>query len=156
VVRIEYFVAIAIVAWIGCASNERQSGDTAGASRSAQGIADSQIGLSKTSVFDVPDPAPVNEREIDPDDAVAIGVAYAGAPPVIPHAIADLLPIVRGGNECLDCHDDVDAAAPSPAHYTDLRAAPGEIRPEIAGARFVCISCHVSQTTAPVLMESNF
>jgi cytochrome c-type protein NapB len=156
VVRFEYFVAIAIVAWVGCASSEKQSGATVGGSRSAQGIADSQIGLSKVSVFDVPAPAPVNEREIDPDDASAIGAAYDGAPPVIPHAIADLVPIVRGGNECLDCHDGIDATAPSPAHYTDLRAAPGEIRSEVAGARFVCISCHVSQTTAPTLMESNF
>jgi cytochrome c-type protein NapB len=156
VVRIEYLVAVAIIAWIGCASSEKQSGETAGAARSTQAIADSQIGLSKVSVFDTPSPDIANEREIDPDDAIAIDAAYDGAPPVIPHAIADLLPIVRGGNECLDCHDDVDATAPSPAHYTDLRFAPDEVRPEIAGARFVCISCHVSQTTAPALVESNF
>jgi cytochrome c-type protein NapB len=155
-VRFEYFVAIAIVAWVGCASSEKQSGAPDGVSRSTQGIADSQIGLSKVSVFDVPAPDPVNEREIDPDDAVAIGAAYDGAPPLIPHAIADLLPIVRDGNDCLDCHDDGDATALSPAHYTDLRAAPSEVRSEIAGARFVCVSCHVSQTTAPELIESDF
>jgi len=155
-VRFEYFVAIAIVAWVGCAGSEKPSGATDGVSRSDQGIADSQIGLSKVSVFDVPAPDPVNEREIDPDDAVAIGAAFDGAPPLVPHAIADLLPIVRGGNDCLDCHDDGDAKALSPAHYTDLRSAPGEVRSEIAGARFVCVSCHVSQTTAPALMESDF
>ena len=154
--RFEYFIAIAIVAWVGCAGSEKLSGATDGVSRSDQGIADSQIGLSKVSVFDVPAPDPVNEREIDPDDAVAIGAAYDGAPPVIPHAIADFLPIVFDGNDCLDCHDDGDAKAIPPAHYTDLRSAPGEVRSEIAGARFVCVSCHVSQTTAPALMESDF
>jgi cytochrome c-type protein NapB len=154
--RLVYFVAIAIIAWIGCASGEKQPGAAAGVSRSAQGIADSQIGLSKVSVFDVPAPDPIDEQEIDPDDAIEIGAAYVGAPPLIPHAIADLLPIVLGGNDCLDCHDDGDAKALSPAHYTDLRAAPGEIRSEIAGARFVCVSCHVSQTTALELMENDF
>ena len=154
--RFTYFVAIAIVASVGCASSEKQSGATAGESRSTEGIADSQIGLSKVSVFDIPAPAPVNEREIDPDDAVEIGAAYDGAPPLIPHAIADLLPIVFDGNDCLDCHDDGDAKALSPAHYTDLRFAPGKVRSEIAGARFVCVSCHVSQTTAPELIENNF
>ena len=154
--RIVYFVAIAIVASVGCAGSEKQSEAVAGVSRSTHGIADSQIGLSKVSVFDVPAPDPVNEREIDPDDAIAIGAAYDGSPPLIPHAIADLLPIVLDGNDCLDCHDDGDAKALSPAHYTDLRAAPGEVRSEIAGARFVCVSCHVSQTTAPELLENDF
>ena len=154
--RFVCFVAIAIVAGFGCASSEKQSGATVGVSETTQGIADSQIGLSKVSVFEVPAPDPVNEREIDPDDAIAIGAAYDGSPPLIPHAIADLLPIVLGGNDCLDCHDDGDAKALSPAHYTDLRAAPGEVRSEIAGARFVCVSCHVSQTTAPELLENDF
>ena len=154
--RFEYFVAIAIVACAGCAGSEKQQGASVRGADSTRGIADSQIGLSKVSVFDVPAPGPVNEQEIDPDDAVSIGAAYEGAPPLIPHAIGDLLPIVMEGNDCLDCHDDGDATPLSPAHYTDLRSAPDEVRPEIAGARFVCVSCHVSQTTAPELIENDF
>ena len=150
--RFEFWVVIAIVACIGCASSEKQSD----ASRSTQGIDDSQIGLSKVSVFDVPSPDPVNEPEIEPDAAVAIGAAFDGAPRLIPHSIGDLLPIVMDGNDCLDCHDDGDATPLSPSHYTDLRAAPDEVRSEIAGARFVCVSCHVTQTTAPELIENDF
>ena len=35
------------------------------------------------------------------------------------------------------------------SHLVDLRKAPGEMREEVIGARFVCVSCHVSRTLPP-------
>jgi len=84
-----------------------------------------------------------------------------GAPPRIPHGIADFLPITAARHPCLECHDRRNAAeveaVPLPAsHYRDLRRAPEVDRETVAGARYVCVSCHVPQTDAPPLVGNRF
>ena len=66
------------------------------------------MGLSKTSVFDVPDPEPFHYNDIRPKKSKALPRAYPGAPPQIPHRVDDALPIMAGDNLCLDCHDKPD------------------------------------------------
>lgn len=127
----------------------------------AAALADSSIGLSRTSVFSVPAPLAYAAPADIPGQRPKLPRAYPGAPPRIPHGILDFLPITRAQNACLECHDRATAAEngvlPIPAsHYHDLRRAPDAERETIAGARYVCVSCHVPQTDAPPLVGNTF
>ncbi len=122
-------------------------------------IPDSQIGLSKESVFEVPNPDPVEENLTDPGEGPLVPRAFTGSPPRISHSIADMVPITRDENLCLDCHmlEEKSAGEPTPipeSHYVDLRHAPDEVRDTPAGARYNCTMCHVSQTGAAPLVAN--
>ena len=125
------------------------------------GTPDTEIGLSKASVFDTPSPEAVVENTRELGESQLISRAYDGAPPVIPHSVTDLLPITRDENMCADCHmtDEKTEGEPTPipaSHYMDLRNAPTEKRETIAGARHVCVSCHMEQTEAVPLVTNRF
>jgi len=122
---------------------------------------DSSIGLSRTSVFAVPEPPLVAPPAGAPGERPRYPRAFPGAPPRIPHAIQEFLPITREQNACFECHHRANApesgAVPIPAsHYRDTRRAPMAEREQIAGARQVCVSCHVPQTEAPPLVGNRF
>jgi nitrate reductase cytochrome c-type subunit len=42
----------------------------------------------------------------------------------------------------------------SESHFKDLRHAPEVLRDELAGARWYCTSCHVSQSDAEPLVDN--
>jgi cytochrome c-type protein NapB len=125
------------------------------------GIADRDLGLSRTSVFAAPAPPAVIDNESAPGEAPVLPRAYPGAPPRVPHGIAALLPITRRDNFCVDCHliDEKVEGGPTPipaSHQTDLRRAPGEVGGKVVGARWVCVSCHAPVTGAPPLVGNGF
>ncbi|MBI1852746.1 MAG: nitrate reductase cytochrome c-type subunit [Planctomycetes bacterium] len=118
---------------------------------------DSSLGISKTSVFDTPAPVPVHWVDAEPGKGQLQPREFVGAPPVISHGLADLLPITRDENSCVTCHKvkQRKPGEPTPipdSHFVDWRNAPGVKREEVAGARWVCTSCHVAQArvTPPV------
>lgn len=160
-----YTVSLVVLLATACASTSNKGSvstntgprpaDT-GIKSTAVPVADSELGLSKTSVFDVPTPDPLLLNEAEPGDAEPLPLMYDGAPPVVPHAIADMLPIGRDDNPCMDCHDGGEAKAPPQSHYTDLRHAPGKVVENLVGARFVCVSCHVQHTSAAALVANEF
>lgn len=124
-------------------------------------IPDTELGLSKTSVFEAAEPAVVVENDSEPGERPAVEPSFEGFPTPIPHGVADFLPITRDDNMCLDCHmveEKVEGeATPVPAsHYVDLRNAPEETRDEPAGARYICTACHVAQTDATPLVANTF
>ena len=125
-------------------------------------ITDRSLGLSKTSVFEVPDPLKWAFVKESPGGNDRLPRAYPGAPPRIPHDVAGYLPITVARNGCLKCHDIAKAATeddptPIPAsHHVDLRNAPGVHQKEIAGARWVCTSCHVPQAQVPPPVGNDF
>lgn len=143
-----------------------------GAQTSDQGIPDRELGLSKASVFDTPAPSAVHENESVPGDLPVMARMFQGAPPSIPHGVADFLPITPSQNLCIDCHfvepDDLDEVAegdPTPlpiSHLTDLRnpaeksGEEGEDEEddeeEVVGARWICVTCHVATTDAAPLV----
>jgi cytochrome c-type protein NapB len=138
---------------------------TAGAVRGAvsgeKGIPDASLGLSRTSVFEVPSPPPVEMNDSEPGERPVFPRVYEGSPPLIPHAIGDFLPITRDDNQCIDCHqvDEKEEGEPTPipaSHFVDFRNAPDTRRDAVAGARYVCVSCHVPQTLNPPLVENGF
>ena len=124
-------------------------------------IADTELGLSKGSVFDVPTPAAVKTNESNPGEAPLLPRPYVIAPPRVPHGVADFLPITRKQNACLDCHavKEKKQGDPTPipqSHYTDYRNAPDRVGGQVAGARYVCVSCHAAKTDAPNLVGNRF
>jgi cytochrome c-type protein NapB len=124
-------------------------------------VSDGALGLDKGSVFDAHAPPPVKAEDSAPGEKPVLPRAYANAPPRVPHGIADFLPITSAQNTCVDCHEVKEKVAgqptPMPAsHYTDLRRAPGAPGPKVAGARWVCTSCHVPRTDAAPLVPNLF
>jgi cytochrome c-type protein NapB len=151
-------VLAGVLMLLGCATQEPGGAEPT--------LADEELGLSKTSVFDVADPIVATSSAGDPGENPHAEPYFSGAPPVIPHRIEDFLPIRLDENLCRDCHDapdrigePVDQYEPTPAplsHYTDLRRSPGETGKQLVGARYVCVQCHVPQTDAEPLVASTF
>ena len=124
-------------------------------------VPDSALGFVGASVFSVPVPTRYHANGSDPGERPRLPRAYRGSPPRIPHGVADFLPITPAENPCLGCHDGARAAesgavAVPVSHYRDLRHSPEAVRKEVAGARYVCVSCHVPTTDAPILVGSRF
>lgn len=124
-------------------------------------VPDRDLGLSRGSVFEVPSPDPVAENGTAPGENPPLPRAYPGAPPVIPHGVADALPITREQNLCLGCHlvKEKVKGEPTPvprSHFIDLRNNPGRVGEEVAGARYNCVACHVSLTEATPLVKNRF
>jgi len=128
-------------------------------------INDKDLGLSKTSVFEVPTPEPFDYNEAFPGTSKILPRAYLGAPPQIPHTIEMFTPVTAANNACLACHDKPDligkkaAGQPTPAplsHYTDLRRKPDKVGNKLSGARFLCIQCHVPQGKVKPLVGNTF
>lgn len=135
-----------------------------GALAGDQGTADSALGLSKSSVFDVPSPGDFAYSEKSPGTSSVMPRSYPGAPPQIPHDIESFLPVSKASNMCLGCHNRPGQkpakAQPTPippSHYTTLRGPQaGKQSKDIAGARAVCTQCHVPQAGVKELVGNSF
>jgi len=133
----------------------------AGDEKEEKGISDATLSLSRTSVFEVASPPAVVSTAPGAGESVPLARSHPEAPPVVPHAIGDFLPVTREANACVDCHAveervEGEPVPIPPSHYVDLRNAPGVRRDEIAGARWVCVSCHVARTDAAPLVPNPF
>jgi cytochrome c-type protein NapB len=124
---------------------------------------DSELGLSKESVFETPQPIVARDSGGDPGENAPLAVYFEeGIPPMIPHSIEDMLPIRADENLCVDCHDvpeaigeEVAEGDPTPipvTHYVDWRHDPSKVGEEVVGARWVCVQCHAPQTDAEPLV----
>jgi cytochrome c-type protein NapB len=137
-----------------------------GAACESPGVSDEELGLSKTSVFATPDPVLAASTAIEPGENETLEAYFEDAPPMIPHAIEDFLPLKVGENMCLECHELPDqmgqvaeAGEPTPlpaSHYTDLRRDPETVTGGVIGARFVCTQCHAPQTDAAPLVANTY
>lgn len=124
------------------------------------GIPDSELGLTQTSVFDTPEP----ESYAYDGDASNIKLLSSDQAPVIPHEVRDYERITTGRNRCLRCHMEPDLigtevaageATPMPAdHYLQLGSDGGDAK--VNGSRWVCTQCHVGQANiAPLVGNSS-
>jgi cytochrome c-type protein NapB len=131
-----------------------------------KGIPADSMGLSKSSVFKVPAQKAYSSKAEQPGQNELLPRAYPGAPPQIPHSIADFLPITTQSNMCIACHANPgqwgqkrEKGTPTPippSHYTDRRNAPDKVTDHLMGARFNCNQCHVPQLDAKPLVENTF
>ena len=127
----------------------------------ASGTPDRELGLSKSSVFEIPEPPAHSRNSSDPGDQPTVASDFPQQPVQVPHALTDFLPITLDENQCADCHaveEKIEGeATPIPeSHYVDLRNAPDSVRDEIAGARYNCVVCHVSPGDNPPLVGNEF
>jgi cytochrome c-type protein NapB len=122
-------------------------------------VADDQIGLSKTSVYDVPDPQVFQYREDAPFSGKVLPRAYQGAPPQVPHNIDGFIPITRDSNACIGCHQQPAMIGkkvkgqPTPmpvSHYVDDKASAMHM------GRYNCTQCHTPQATVKPLVDNTF
>ena len=131
-----------------------------------QPITADSMGLSKSSVFEVPtQKVYVNKAEF-PGQNKVLPRAYLNAPPQVPHDVSDFLPLSADSNMCISCHDqpdqwgvtrESDEATPIPkSHYTDLRNKPDKVTDQLIGARYNCNQCHVTQVDAAPLVKNTF
>lgn len=123
----------------------------------AAGIPDSKIGLAPGTAFEQPEQLPIAFNTAEPGESEQRPRPNADFPPAIPHSIADLGPITLSENPCLDCHDpdaapDMGAPALPASHQVDLRTSPEVQGNDVAGARWVCTSCHVELTDTEPLV----
>ena len=133
---------------------------------SANGIAATDMGLSKTSVFDTPEPQTFAYSDKFPGSSTVLPRAYPNAPPQIPHNIDSFKPITAANNACVGCHTnpslwgkEIPKGTPTPipeSHYTDLRNKPDTVGKQLVGARYVCTQCHVPQANVGVLVGNTF
>ena len=156
--KIAVTVLLAAALAAGCSSSARTS---ATALAPSGPVTDAELGLSKGSVFDVPTPPAVKTNESSPGELPPLPRPYVIAPPRVPHAVGDFLPITQKQNACLDCHvvKEKKQGEPTPippTHYTDYRNAPDRVSDRVAGARYVCVSCHAARTDAPDLVDNRF
>ena len=157
---------------ISCAEQQEQAAppaadsSTAESSTSVNKIEDTNMGLSKTSVFNTPEPQPVAYSGQFPGSNEVLPRAYPDAPPQIPHNIDSFKPITTKSNACIGCHNnpsqsgkEVPKGTPTPmpkSHYTDIRHKPDTVRDEIVEARYVCTQCHVPQADVSTLVDNSF
>jgi cytochrome c-type protein NapB len=125
------------------------------------GIADRELSLSKTSVFEVTAPAADEPNDSDPGDRPVTPADFPEQPPRVSHGVGDFLPITFDDNQCIDCHavEEKEEGEPTPipaSHYTDLRNAPEEVGDEVVGARYVCTACHAVPGDDAPLVENGF
>lgn len=93
----------------------------------------------------------------DPRDVQREVRNYPEQPPVIPHTIRDYQ-VDKRFNRCLDCHSRESApsaGAPmvSVTHFMDRNF---QVRAEVTPGRYFCTQCHVPQTDAKALVDSDF
>lgn len=82
---------------------------------------------------------------------------YRQQPPLIPHRI-EKYEIDLKVNQCLRCHDwshnkEMGAPQVSETHYIDREGRRLDV---VAGTRWFCTQCHVPQTDAKPLVDSDF
>ena len=124
----------------------------------AKSISDGNLSLYSGSLFEVPDPAGFSWNDADPGANDLLGRAFAIAPPRIPHGIASFEPLTAKSNGCLDCHAlgaGADAPELPPSHRTDLRSSPEKVGATVAGARYLCLACHIPTSDAAAARTSH-
>ncbi len=102
----------------------------------------------------------ISYEGMQPGESSLVERSFENAPPIIPHSVDGMLPILKDNNTCLSCHDKSIAqdvgATPIPAtHYYDFRKnkSTGE---NISDTRFNCTQCHVALSDAKPLVKNNF
>lgn len=152
-------VLLLAIAAAGCARPAREVPRPEPPSRGS--VPETSVGLAQGSLFDVQEPPRVVPNETAPGELPVSPRPYPGAPPVIPHGVAEFLPITAETNACVTCHEvnEKEEGGPTPipaSHYVDLRHAPGRKGDSVVGARNDCTLCHAPQTTAPSLVGNRF
>ncbi len=139
----------------------------------ATSLTDAEVSLRPEDPLQTTTPIPVVYPGKDPGENKALERAFYGAPPMIPHTVADNL-VSADANDCLDCHGDADEETPGlpPTHRIKAQItvheramAKGGLTTTVssfgkaeivAGSRYDCMLCHAPQTDAKALVDNTF
>jgi len=96
-----------------------------------------------------------------PGQVKNIKKSFVTAPPMIPHKVANMLPIKIGKNECLACHMPNTAKALGikgmpKDHFVDNFEGDVHHKYRIAGSRYNCTQCHAPQAKLDPVVENKF
>jgi cytochrome c-type protein NapB len=149
-------------------------------------IGEEMLGLRKATLYNENvKPAEGNFKRATAGSSDRFKRAFVNAPPMIPHDVEGMLPIVTANNACLGCHmpevaPSVKATAIPASHFANFRpatgmAADGKITKEgksvdntsdfitvtkkmdkLNHARFNCSQCHAPQANIDALVGNTF
>jgi cytochrome c-type protein NapB len=125
-------------------------------------ISEEDLGIRKETLFDESRTSPVHGVPIKKEagESEKIERAFESSPPLIPHDITGMLPISRTDNSCMGCHMPGEASrsgatAIPKSHLVDLKTGK-DLGGALDGDRYVCMQCHVIQTTVTPAVENIF
>ncbi len=146
-------MVVALAAAGACSSSAPpQAGPAPSPTAERTSIPEAGIGLRTADVLDNGEVQPIRPVTAEPGEAPLPVRPYPSSPPVIPHSVADLLPVTTRENACLDCHLPEAAADSGATAIPASHFARGTLDPR----RFVCVLCHAPQNRATPLVENRF
>jgi nitrate reductase cytochrome c-type subunit len=115
-------------------------------------IPDSQIGLTKTSVWTQPTPKPfVRDGSGVHGDAAPV----YGVPPLVPHDVTAYKPITPSSNMCLSCHQKGTTLAKPVANVPTTISPSHYVNGQLKAAQYDCLLCHQPAANVPNLVGND-
>ncbi|MEN8147506.1 MAG: nitrate reductase cytochrome c-type subunit [Campylobacterota bacterium] len=175
-------LAAAALLMVGCGETDTAKATPVKEVKPAPTVTEESLGLRKTDLYSE-DTTTGDETKYGTDAAGTsqkIERAFQDAPPMIPHDVANFLPITVSSNQCTGCHmpevAEAMGATPIPAsHFLDMRPqhkfdgkqftkTADVMKNEtsvkkidaLSGSRFNCSLCHAPQSTGALVVENTF
>lgn len=127
-------------------------------------VDETDVGIGMDGVFSDPSPSTFDYPTEEAGKSDRIEKSYYTAPPLVPHTVAEYLPITMEDNECLECHDKPkiqgrdyvkgEKLAMPASHYGGFGGTGDE--DEVSGAVYTCTLCHAPASNAQPLVENTF
>lgn len=126
------------------------------------GKSEEEIGIRKETLYEEGKGIlPHGEYDTtEPGRSRRIERAFENSPPLIPHDLTGMLPLVETNNACLECHMPEHArslgATPLPkSHFFDMETGK-DLGSRLDGKRYPCMECHVPQVRIPEPVKNTF
>jgi len=122
-----------------------------------------EIGIrQETTIYDETKAMPAHGEygKAEAGKSKPLGRAFENSPPLIPHDLTGMLPIVETNNACLNCHMPEVATAigatPMPkSHFFDIDTGK-DLKGQMDNKRYPCMQCHVPQVNIPEAIKNTF
>ena len=128
----------------------------------AKGTSEEEMGLRHETLYDETKAMPAHGEygKAEAGKSKPLGRAFENSPPLIPHDLTGMLPVVESNNACLNCHMPEHAGAlgatPLPkSHFYDIDTGQ-DLKGQLDGKRYPCMQCHVPQVNIPEAIKNTF
>jgi len=128
----------------------------------AKAKSEEDIGIRHESLYDETKAMPSHGEygKAEAGTSKLLGRAFENSPPLIPHDLTGMLPVVETNNACLNCHMPENAGAigatPMPkSHFFDIDTGK-DLKGTLDGKRYPCMQCHVPQVNIPEAIKNTF
>lgn len=127
-------------------------------------VDETSVGIGADGVFNDPSPSTFDYPTTKAGESDRMAKSYHTAPPMVPHTVAEYLPITMETNECMECHDKPkyidkeyvkgNKLSMPESHYGGFGGT-GD-KDEASGALYTCSQCHAPMSGAQPLVENTF